>query len=475
MGAQLLCQIVLARLLSPADYGVFGVAMIIVTFATFLSEFGGAATLIRNKEISVRDIRGNFTLQVIIGLFVTLGLAAGAPAIAGFLHKPDCIPVLRVLAVNCLLTMLSGVSMRLLARQMRFKVIHAISVGGYLLGYVLIAIPMAYSGAGVWALVAAWVAQTCTALIVSYALIRHSLIPYLSFELMAAQLGFGMQTFVCGILSLGVSSMDRLVVAKFNAPADLGIYTNAYNLASAPISQIVSSLVQVLFSNASKNQSDAPQLQSSYRRSLLLVSTIAMPAFFTLALASREVVFLLYGAKWAAAAQVVTPLAMAMPFYAIYGVSTPAMWVKGRVGMDVAMQAATLVCLVGGLLAVAHLPMVAAAWIVLAAFVARASVGVALTSRLLDGCVNVWRLLAHWAMIGSITLLLQWGTLAAVRHFGWPALVNVGVAGLVLIVTVIAQLSLMSRFGTGESREFSDAAFSKLSTLLRKARTRRTP
>src|SRR5450432_689814 len=76
--AQLACQMVLARLLLPADYGIFGIALIITTFASFLSEFGGAAALIKDKEISVLDIRVNFTLQIAIGLFATLALASSA-------------------------------------------------------------------------------------------------------------------------------------------------------------------------------------------------------------------------------------------------------------------------------------------------------------------------------------------------------------------------------------------------------------
>ena len=475
LSAQLMCQMVLARLLLPADYGIFSIALIITTFASFLSEFGGSAALVKNKEISVLDIRINFTLQVLIGLFVTVALACSASLIAELLHKPDCAPVLRVLSLNCSLTMLSVVSQRLLARQMRFREIQSINIAGYLLGYVFIGIPMAYLHCGVWALVAAWFAQTGTTLLFSYALIRHNLVPYLSMGRVAAQIGFGIQTFVSGILTWGIVSVDRIVVARFNSPANLGLYTNAYNLASAPIWQIVSSLQQVLFSNASKDQNDTLRLQTSYRRSLIIVSTIAIPAFFTLALASAEVVFLVYGAKWVAAALVVTPLAMAMPFYAMNGVSTPVMWAKGRISLDVSTQAVTLGCLVAGLLLVSRLQMAAAAWVVLVTYIGRSLAVVHMTSRLLDDCVNLWRWMRHWLAVGTATLILQGLTLESARRFGVSAPAIVVLAGLLLSILLLAELYLLSKFGDSMEREFGHTVLRKLCSLLRKFGTRRGP
>jgi len=373
-----------------------------------------------------------------------------------------------VLSLNCLLTMLSVVSVRLLARQMRFREIQAINIAGYLLGYVFIGIPMAYLHQGVWALVAAWFAQTSTTLVLSYALVRHNLIPYLSMGRVAAQVGFGAQTFLSGILTWGIVSVDRIVVARFNTPANLGLYTNGYNLASAPIWQIVSSLQQVLFSNASKEQGNPLQLQKSYRRSLIIVSTIAIPAFLTLALTSTEVVLLVYGAKWSAAASIVTPLAMAMPFYAIYAVSTPVTWTKGRIDLDMSTQAVTLSCLVAGLFLVSGLPMAAAAWVVLVAYIGRALAAVHMTSRLLDDCVNLWRWMGHWIAVGAATLIIQGIALYSARRIGASASMIVVLAGLLMSTLLLAQLYLLSKYGDSMEKEFGHKVLGKLSVLLRR-------
>lgn len=465
LSAQLVCQMVLARLLSPTDYGIFGIALIVTTFAAFLSEFGGAAALVKNKSISIHDIRANFTLQIVIGMVVMFGLASAATSIADLLHKPECAPVMRVLSINCFVNMLSVVSVRLLARQMRFREIQVINIAGYLLGYVVVGIPMAYLQFGAWSLVAAWFVQTATTLVASYALIRHNVIPYLSVKHALAQFGFGIQTFFSGILTWAVISVDRIVVARFNTPGNVGLYTNGYNLASAPIWQIVSSLQQVLFSNASKDQSDLLRLQNSFRRSLIVVTTFAIPAFFTLAVASAETVFLLYGAKWAVAALIVTPLAMAMPFYAMNGVSTPVMWATGRISLDVMTQCATLLCLVAGLLLVAHLPMAAAAWVVLTVYVGRAIAAVYITSRLLGHCVNLWQWAGRWIAVGAATLLLQGVVLQGGRQVGLPAVLILLLAFIVMVLLLLVQLRVLAQSGNSLEQEISRAALGKLAAL----------
>lgn len=465
LSAQLGCQMILARLLSPADYGIFGIALIVTTFAAFLSEFGGAAALVKNKSISVHDVRANFTLQIVIGLVVMFGLAFAATSIADLLHKPECAPVMRVLSINCFVNMLSVVSVRLLARQMRFREIQVINISGYLVGYVVVGIPMAYLQFGVWSLVAAWFVQTATTLVASYALIRHNLVPYLSAKHVVTQFGFGVQTFFSGILTWAIISADRIVVARFNTPGNVGLYTNGYNLASAPIWQIVSSLQQVLFSNASKDQSDLQRLQDSFRRSLIVVTTFAIPAFFTLAAASAETVFLIYGAKWAAAALVVTPLAMAMPFYAMNGVSTPVMWGTGRISLDVMTQSATFVCLVAGLFLVAHLPMAAAAWVVLGVYIARAIAAVYITSRLLGHCVNLRQWVGRWIAVGAATLILQGVVLQGARYVGLQAVVTLLLAFVVMALVVIVQLRMLARSGNSLEQEISRAALGKLASL----------
>lgn len=465
LSAQLGCQMVLARLLSPADYGIFGIALIVTTFAAFLSEFGGAAALVKNKSISVLDVRANFTLQVIIGTIVMFGLASAATTISGLLHKPECAPVIRVLSINCFVNMLSVVSVRLLARQMRFREIQVINIVGYLLGYVVVGIPMAYLGYGAWSLVAAWFVQTATTVVASYVLIRHNVLPYLSVKHALAQFGFGVQTFFSGILTWAIISADRVVVARFNTPGNVGLYTNGYNLASAPIWQIVSSLQQVLFSNASKDQSDLQRLQNSFRRSLIVVTTFAVPAFFTLAVASAETVFVIYGAKWALAALIVTPLAMAMPFYAMNGVSTPVMWAKGRISLDVMTQSATLVCLVAGLFLVSHLPMAAAAWVVLAVYVGRAIVAVFITSRLLGHCVNLWQWTGRWVGVGAATVILQAAVLHAGRHMGLPAVAILLLAFVVMALLLVVQLRVLARFGNSLEQEIARAALGRLASL----------
>ncbi|HET6787014.1 MAG TPA: oligosaccharide flippase family protein, partial [Aquabacterium sp.] len=99
MVIQLVSQAALARLLSPTDYGVFAVAVLVTTLVGYFSEMGGAATLVKNPEVNEQDIRVAFVLQVLIGLTASLGLYLGAGLIADLFRSPESRDVLEILAL----------------------------------------------------------------------------------------------------------------------------------------------------------------------------------------------------------------------------------------------------------------------------------------------------------------------------------------------------------------------------------------
>jgi hypothetical protein len=141
------------------------------------------------------------------------------------------------------------------------------------------------------------------------------------------------------------------------------------------------------------------------------------------------------------------------------------MWATGRISLDVMTQCATLVCLVAGLFLVAHLPMAAAAWVVLAVYVARAIVAVYITSRLLGHCVNLWQWAGRWIAAGAVTLILQWIVLQGGRYAGLPAVVMLLLAFIVMAVVLIVQLRMLAKSSNPLEQEIARAALGKLASL----------
>lgn len=468
---QLVSQAALARLLSPADYGVFAVAVLVTTLVSYLSEMGGAATLVKNADLTDQDIRVAFVLQVLIGLVASVGLYFSSGLIAQLFRSPDSQPVLEVLALNPLLMMLGVVSLRLLARHMRFMEVQLIGLASYGVGYACVAVLMAWLHFGPYALVFGTLAQSAMQLVLAYSLARHSLRPSFQAQLMWGQIRFGAQTLASGLLTWGLFSLDRLAVARLYSPVVTGYYTAAFNLAIAPPWQIVSSLQQVLFSKASKEAKSDTELAGLYGRMLFVVLTMALPAAMTLSVCAPEVVAILYGHKWAASAPIIAALAAGLPFYAIAGLSTPFMWAKDKVHYDVFMQTITVLILIAAILLVKDRTVDYIAGAVAAAYILRSIIAVWATGRYiaLTRALKLETML--WAVLGVASLAV----LLPVRAWlnGYPQLnplVAPLVLGLVFLAYTLSLQVLMSRVSPGPGREH---ARQTLSMLMGKVQTLR--
>lgn len=473
MVIQLVSQAALARLLSPTDYGVFAVAVLVTTLVGYFSEMGGAATLVKNPEVNEQDIRVAFVLQVLIGLTASLGLYLGAGLIADLFRSPESRDVLEILALNPLLMMLGVVSMRLLAREMKFKEIQLIGLLSYALGYACLAVLMAWLDFGAYALVIGTLAQSTMQLVLAYGLARHALKPAFQAHLMWEQIRFGAQTLASGLLTWGLFSLDRLAVARLHSPAVTGLYTAGFNLAIAPPWQIVSSLQQVMFSKASKDAQSDTELVSLYGRMMFLVLTVLVPACMTLSVGAKEVVAILYGAKWEASAPIVAVLALSLPFYALAGLSTPFMWARGKVHYDVLMQAMTAVILIGAIVLVKDKGVEYIAGAVVLAYAIRSLIAVLATGRYiaLGGALQLEAL--AWALLGIGSLLV----LQPLRHWLDGSMHLNPLAALVLLGAVFAAytiglLMLMARFSPGAGRHHAkqtlEMARVKVHTLRRR-------
>ena len=154
-----------------------------------------------------------------------------------------------------------------------------------------------------------------------------------------------------------------------------------------------------------------------------------------------------------------------MPFYAMNGVSTPIMWAKGWVNLDVITQLGTLLCLVAGLFLVAHFPMAAAAWVVTAVYAGRAVAAVSITGRLLDNCVDLRQWAGRWVGVGAVTVLLQYAVLEGGRHFGLPAVIILLLAFIAMVVLMLVQLRVLAKFGNPLEQEICRGALVKLALL----------
>ena len=150
--------IVLARVLSPDDYGIVSVVMIFITVCNVFVTSGFGTAIVQKKEVDKRDFDTAFILSFAMSIVLYGGLFFGAPAIAAFYNMPQLIPVIRVLGVRIVLTSLNNIQQAHIQREMRFKSYFYATIIGTVLSCG-VGIAMAFSGYGVWALVAQYL--TC--------------------------------------------------------------------------------------------------------------------------------------------------------------------------------------------------------------------------------------------------------------------------------------------------------------------------
>lgn len=327
---QLSSQVFLARLLGPEQYGVFAIGVIVIGFANFISDFGISYGLIQKKKVSDDDIRYVLGWQLFLGALVAVLLVLGAPAIAEFFNEPSSVWVIRSLAAVCVANSLCSVSMNLLKRSLDYKTLHIAQVLGHFIGYFLVGIPLALSGFGVASLVLAWIVQALVQLILMYRAVRHPLLPTLRHKEGYSMLIYGRNVLGANLTNWGLANIDRVFIGKRFSVADIGLYSTAYNLLYNGTSALLGVIQSISFSASSRMQDDI----SAQRDIFLGVSGSSLvfigPLFAGLAVISDTFVLALYGDKWHGAADIFTPIALAMPLFILLGLAAPILWLRGK-------------------------------------------------------------------------------------------------------------------------------------------------
>jgi len=328
---QIATQVVLARLLGPEIYGLFALGMLVLTFSNFLADFGFSWGLVQNQSLTPEDVRFAFTWQLISGTVAMLSLLLLAPMIALYFNEPRLRVLVCWLSVTCVLNALTTPGSNLLRRKLDFRALNLIQIVSYILGYLLVGITAAYLGAGVWALVGAWLTQAIVAMILTYARAPHSLKPLLWYPGGRRSSEVGATVFVTNLCNWLLNNLDRVFLGRFLNAQAVGLYAVGYNLANTPNSLFLTALQPAFLSAGARLQDDTPRLREAYLSVLSTVWIIIGPVFVLLACIADHLINVLYGSAWAATTPVLMILALAMPAYVSWGMSTPVLWnTKGK-------------------------------------------------------------------------------------------------------------------------------------------------
>jgi len=371
--AQLVGQIVLARLLGPENFGLFVLVMVLVGIANLFADMGIGAALVQKERVNREDVRVAFTWQVILGIITGLAVCATAKPAAALLGDGRAVPVIRVMALACFFHAISAVSLGLLRREIRFKTIQFAQTAGYCFGFLGVGISLAFAGAGVWSLVGAWLSQSASSFLYMYASVRHPLRPLLRQGDRNQLASFGRAVLLTNMTNWSIENLDTWLVGRIFGAHLLGLYSIAYRLVRSPTNHLVVTLQSILFPTSARAQNNLLGLRRGYAAVLGAVLLVAAPVFWGIAAAPKTLVFALYGLAWSKSDIFLVPFALAMPFHAIMAVSGPLLWGRGRVELEFKVQFWVALLLTATVLTASQFSIRAVAWAVFAVYFVRAS------------------------------------------------------------------------------------------------------
>ena len=296
--------IVLARLLTKEDFGVYAVALVAINLLIVVNDLGVIAAVIRWPGDVRRAAGTAATLSMVFSACVFALAFVVAPAFASAMGAPDATNLVRVVAIAVLVDGWSAVPQAMLVRSFRNDRLALSELTGFLVG-TPVTIALALADAGPWSIVIGRVAGSVAVAAVVMASAPFPVRPAFDRAIGSRLVRFGAPLALSAVVSQAALNVDYIVVGRLLGPVELGVYLLAFNLSSWPASLVSSAVARVAFAGFSRLVEDRSRLTAAFPRSIGVALSVLVPVVVMLAALAPEVIELLYGAKWLPAA---TPL-----------------------------------------------------------------------------------------------------------------------------------------------------------------------
>ncbi len=328
-GVTFLVSIVLARLLSPDDYGLIGIISIFTAVCTALINGGFTTALIRKKDATDDDYNTSFIVNLGMSLLLYLIIFICAPFIADFFNRQELVNLTRVSSLGMIVGALALVQQTRLTKRIDFKTQTKITLIASVASGV-VGIIMALLGFGVWSLVVQQL--TSQALRTFFFWLYNKWIPKLKFSSTSFHdlFGFGWKMMVSGVLNAIWVELYQVVVGKFYTPATLGQYTRAKGFSQLLSSNLTNVIQRVSYPVLSNIQDDKQRMIDAYRRIIKMTMFITAISMLFLGAISEPLIYCLIGPKWHEAATYLPLICLSSSLYPLHAINLNMLQVQGR-------------------------------------------------------------------------------------------------------------------------------------------------
>ena len=325
--------VVLARLLTPADFGLIGMIYVFFAVAEVFVNGGFSAAYIQKKEVTAYDSDTVFYFNLFVSLALYLVLWISAPAIAGFYEQPVLIKLTRVAALVIIINAFNLIQMAQVIRDVDFKRKTKVTLLATVLSGVA-GIVAAYNGFGVWSLVIQQMAKRI--LTTSGFWVTSKYRPGLNFSIEAFKslFSYGSWMLASGLIQTIFDNIYILVIGKFFPAAQLGFYEKAKRIRSIASEEVSSAVGAVAFPVLSKLQDDKPSVKRAVRKFLTHSLAVVAPLMVILIVVAEPFVILILTEKWAPMIPYIQLLCVAGILYPIHSVNVQVLRAQGKSNLD---------------------------------------------------------------------------------------------------------------------------------------------
>ena len=328
-GVQFVIMIVMARLLTPYDYGIIGMLAIFIAVAQSLIDSGFSQALIRKQDRTDVDNNTVFYFNIVVSALLYLILYVSAPFVADFYDTPQLCTVMRVVCLGIVFNSFAVVQRALLTIRIDFKTqakaaLTAAAISG------IVGIVMAWHGLGVWSLVVQQLLNlgVNTGLLWLLSKWRPRLVySWLSFHELFA---FGSKLLASGLLDTVYRNIYPIVIGKLFSASSLGHYTRAHQFSEFPSSNVTGIIQRVTYPVLCEIQNDDVRLANIYRKFLKLSAFVIFPLMAGLAAVAEPFVNIMLGSQWGFCGQLLQVICFSMMWYPVHSINLNLLQVKGR-------------------------------------------------------------------------------------------------------------------------------------------------
>jgi O-antigen/teichoic acid export membrane protein len=328
-GVQFIVGIVLARILSPKDFGLIGMLTIFIAVSQSFIDSGFTSALIRKNNCTPEDYSTVFYYNIAVSIFLYSLLFVFAQYISIFFDEPQLKSLIQVLGAGLLFNSLSIIQRTILTKELNFKLQMRISIIASIVSGIL-AICMAAFGLGVWSLAVLTISRLGLTSLLFW--IWSSWRPMRNFSMQSFNelFSFGSKILISGLIDTIYRNVYYLIIGKFFSVVELGYYTRADQFQALPSQNLNGVISRVSFPVLSNIQNDKLQLKTAYKKLIKSTMLITFVLMLGLAAIARPVILTLIGEKWLPSVIYLQMLCVVGMFYPLHALNLNMLQVKGR-------------------------------------------------------------------------------------------------------------------------------------------------